>query len=115
MMNKTEICAVCGAICFGRNIAGIRCAAGWSRHQLLKVCGKNMDRRERQHFYAHLKNAEDRCQKRSVLVGPFSRIFGIPIGALLHDDLSNCTLEELQARFGFDVAEVEKRAADFRY
>jgi hypothetical protein len=74
-----------------------------------------MTRIERQQLYVSIKNAEDRRQRVSLLISPFSRIFGIPPRVLMSEDLTRETLETLRARFDFDPAEVERRAQDFDY
>ncbi|KDR31777.1 hypothetical protein BG60_29110 [Caballeronia zhejiangensis] len=74
-----------------------------------------MTRDERKVLYSALKNAEDRAQRKSALVPAVSRLVGIPVPVLMHEDLTCETVESLRERFGFDPAAVERRAGDFKY
>lgn len=100
---------------FGANLASLRQTSGCTRSEFCALLSGNLTGKERRILRAHVKNAEERQQRRSVLIEPLSRVFGIPVRALTTEDLVGMTLDQLRERFGFDPAEVRKRAADFHY
>jgi hypothetical protein len=101
-------------VTFGKNLIHIRTVSGWDRPTFNKLLSGRLNLDERRALRAHIKNAEDREQKHSVLVVPFSRLFGIPVRALTTEDLSGFGLAELRQRFEYEPLAVIERATDFR-